>query len=334
MKLFLSYSRDDKAWTYELHRALNSNKTHSAWIDREITPSTDWWDTILTAIEECDCFLYILSPLSVQSIYCQTEMKYALALNKPILPVMLKFCKLPKELDQKQIQYLDVSSQTDIAVTVLPEIVKNLVIVEESLNQNKYPSQEAERPAVPTSASHTIYLIKRLSVPLMIIVLFFASIWGVGSVLQTILKPRPTIDPDRIVRVDLPAINSPPSMWQLRSTWNLPFNLITHSSYFIEIEYGFYPHEDVNYSNSSRYNDDNQISASVNFSLLKDEETVNRFDEVLVSSIDGGQFYLPNTHQIFASVLPPGDYQLEISVTNPRGWTLFFTDIYLLKSNQ
>jgi len=86
MKLFISYSRDDKAWVYELWRGLRDHAYHDAWIDQRIIPAQDWWDSILTNIEAAECVLYIMTPKSVDSIYCQAEMTYALALNKPILP--------------------------------------------------------------------------------------------------------------------------------------------------------------------------------------------------------------------------------------------------------
>jgi len=69
MKLFVSYSRDDKQWVY------------------------DFWRSIRERLrEEADCFIMVLTPRSLESIYCMAELDYALALNKPILPLMLKPC--------------------------------------------------------------------------------------------------------------------------------------------------------------------------------------------------------------------------------------------------
>ncbi|MCA9905148.1 MAG: toll/interleukin-1 receptor domain-containing protein, partial [Anaerolineae bacterium] len=84
-KLFISYSRDDKAWVYELWRALRDRAHYDAWIDQRIVPAQDWWDSILTNVEDADCVIYVMSPKSVESIYCVAEVNYALALNKPVL---------------------------------------------------------------------------------------------------------------------------------------------------------------------------------------------------------------------------------------------------------
>ena len=105
MRLFISYSRDDKAWTYELRRALRDRADHDAWIDQRIIPAQDWWDSILTNIEQAEGVIYVMTPKSVELIYCLAEMEYALALNKPVVPLMLKSCDNPAALRRRRIQY-------------------------------------------------------------------------------------------------------------------------------------------------------------------------------------------------------------------------------------
>ena len=109
MRLFLSYSRDDKAYVYELWRALRDRAHHDAWIDQRIVPAQDWWETILKNIETCETFIYLMTPKSVESIYCRAELTYALALNKPILPIMIKPCDYPQDLKTRRIQYSTVN---------------------------------------------------------------------------------------------------------------------------------------------------------------------------------------------------------------------------------
>jgi len=94
MKLFISSSRDDSAWTYEFWRTLREETSHHIWIDQRIVPASDWWRSILDEIEHCDCFMMVMSPKSVESIYCLAELNYAVALNKPILPLMLKSSRM------------------------------------------------------------------------------------------------------------------------------------------------------------------------------------------------------------------------------------------------
>src|SRR5258706_16015426 len=107
MKLFISYSRDDKAFVYDLAEKLRDEGQHDVWIDRRLVGADLWWDTILEAIEKCECFVSVMSPKFVASIYCGGELDYALALKKPILPLMLKSCDMPPSL--KAVQYTDIN---------------------------------------------------------------------------------------------------------------------------------------------------------------------------------------------------------------------------------
>ncbi len=151
MKLFISYSRDDKAWVYELWRNLRDRAHHDAWIDQRIIPAQDWWDSILTNIETAECVLYIMTPKSVDSIYCQAEMTYALALNKPILPLMLKPCNVPSEISTRRIQYFSLSD-TDSLGDVLFTIERGLSQIRVDIIQGKFvpPAPPPERPVEPT----------------------------------------------------------------------------------------------------------------------------------------------------------------------------------------
>lgn len=151
MKLFISYSRDDKAWVYELWRNLRDRAHHDAWIDQRIIPAQDWWDSILTNIESAECVLYIMTPKSVDSIYCQAEMTYALALNKPILPLMLKSCDVPPEISRRRIQYFGLSD-TDSLGDVLFTVERGLGQLRVDTLQGKFhpPTPYPDRPTEPS----------------------------------------------------------------------------------------------------------------------------------------------------------------------------------------
>ncbi|MBX3063711.1 MAG: SUMF1/EgtB/PvdO family nonheme iron enzyme [Anaerolineae bacterium] len=146
MKLFISYSREDKSWVYELWRALRDRAHHDVWIDQWIVPAQDWWATILQNIEVCECFLYVMTPQSVESIYCRAELAYALALNKPILPLLLKDTELPADL--KRIQFLTVTNESNWG-DVLFVIASALAEVRVDALQGKYPAQSAKPPSEP-----------------------------------------------------------------------------------------------------------------------------------------------------------------------------------------
>jgi hypothetical protein len=108
MKLFMSYSRDDKQYVHELATALREETQHDVWIDRRLVGADRWWDAILDEIAACECFIVILTPRYATSIFCAAELNYALALNKPILPLLMKPTELPAPL--KGIQYIDIEN--------------------------------------------------------------------------------------------------------------------------------------------------------------------------------------------------------------------------------
>ncbi|HEX2622408.1 MAG TPA: toll/interleukin-1 receptor domain-containing protein, partial [Phototrophicaceae bacterium] len=148
MKLFISYSRDDKAWVYELWRALRDEGHHDTWIDRQIVPASDWWTSILENIETRECFVYVMSPKSVESIYCTAELDYALGLNKPILPLMLKSATYPDKLKEKRIQYETFTDESSMD-RILFRFEKAIGHIREAVYQGKYQPTTATRPNVP-----------------------------------------------------------------------------------------------------------------------------------------------------------------------------------------
>lgn len=89
MVLFVSYARRDAAAVTKLHADLEHAK-HTAWIDRDLDGGQRWWDTILEQIRGCDLFVFVLSPDSLRSRACRAELAYAVALDRPVLPVMVR----------------------------------------------------------------------------------------------------------------------------------------------------------------------------------------------------------------------------------------------------
>lgn len=149
MKLFISYSRDDKSFVYELARKLNEEAEHDVWIDRRLTGADLWWDTILNSIEASECFVMILTPRSVGSIYCRAELDYAHALGKPILPLLLKPCTPPHILDR--IQYIDITNAS--LIETLLQSMNALHRLEMRLLRTgktwTFPDPPPKRPDVP-----------------------------------------------------------------------------------------------------------------------------------------------------------------------------------------
>ncbi|ODQ85141.1 hypothetical protein BHQ17_24405 [Mycolicibacterium holsaticum] len=86
--VFISYSSRDTETVGHLAAALRRGH-HDLWMDDELSGGDAWWRAILGKIRSCDVFLAALSQNMLQSKACQAEMRYALALGKPILPVLV-----------------------------------------------------------------------------------------------------------------------------------------------------------------------------------------------------------------------------------------------------
>jgi len=88
IKVFISYSRADKAFASELVLGLAACG-FAPYIDRQdIAPGEDWEKRLAGLITEADSIVYIVSPDSLASENCALELRQAVALRKRILPVV------------------------------------------------------------------------------------------------------------------------------------------------------------------------------------------------------------------------------------------------------
>jgi len=86
--VFISYAREDRKFVQRLHDALASAGRDS-WVDWEGIPaSAKWMAEVRAAIDEADCFCFVVSPDSVESPVCREEAAHAAASNKRILPLL------------------------------------------------------------------------------------------------------------------------------------------------------------------------------------------------------------------------------------------------------
>lgn len=89
-RVFISYSRKDKAFVQKLNDALDKMGVH-AWVDWEgIELASDWMETISQAIQGNDAFLFVISPDSLQSKICREELELGLKLNKKLIPILYR----------------------------------------------------------------------------------------------------------------------------------------------------------------------------------------------------------------------------------------------------
>ncbi len=106
MNLFISYAYPDKQRVEnQLIRVLRSGG-HTPHYDLNLVVGKNWQQALFEAIGRSDAFIYVISPASVDSEWCQWEYASAVRLGKPIIPVMIRNTKrMPSDL--AQVQYVD-----------------------------------------------------------------------------------------------------------------------------------------------------------------------------------------------------------------------------------
>jgi TolB-like protein len=95
--VFISYAHEDEGDVFNEIRALQ-NEGINAWYDEGIGPGSEWSDTLAEAIEGCACFVYFITPRSVDSENCRRELNFAQDENRQILAVHLEETDVPSGL--------------------------------------------------------------------------------------------------------------------------------------------------------------------------------------------------------------------------------------------
>ncbi|HET9908274.1 MAG TPA: toll/interleukin-1 receptor domain-containing protein [Anaerolineales bacterium] len=98
--IFISYSRRDLTFAQKIVDALAAQNVEM-WIDwKSIPKGEDWEQEIYRGIEAADALLFLISPDSIRSKMCNTEIIHALKSGKRILPVLLKKSTTSEFLDE------------------------------------------------------------------------------------------------------------------------------------------------------------------------------------------------------------------------------------------
>jgi len=132
MKLFISYARVDKPYCIQI---INTLDVHEIWYDQRLHAGQHWWQEILRRLEWCEGFVYLLSPESVDSEYCQREFELAQSMGRHIFPALIhRATKLPKSL--QEIQYVDFSK--GLTANAVKTLLNSIYLAEqESRDQGK-----------------------------------------------------------------------------------------------------------------------------------------------------------------------------------------------------
>ncbi|ESA33390.1 wd40 repeat-containing protein [Leptolyngbya sp. Heron Island J] len=110
-QVFLAYAQADAEVMDSMRRAL-WRQGFTVWSSQTDIPTGEAFkQAVNRGIEEADSMVYLLSSDALKSKYCQYELKYALALNKRIIPLLvnpLGAAESPSEL--ASLQYIDLTS--------------------------------------------------------------------------------------------------------------------------------------------------------------------------------------------------------------------------------
>ncbi len=113
MKLFVSYARVDKPFCKQLIDLLD---IHEVWYDYRLQIGQNWWDEILERLHWAEGVVFLVSPDSLKSQYCNEELDIALSSGKHIFPVMIRRdVQMPEKLFS--LQYADFSGGIDVSAT-------------------------------------------------------------------------------------------------------------------------------------------------------------------------------------------------------------------------
>ncbi len=126
---FISYSRADRTFVEKLVTSLTAHDI-TAWVDLHgILPSEEWLKKIQLGIETAKHFVFIISPDSVTSSYCQGEVDHAVNHSKRLIPVLYRDIKqkdlIPKALKERHYIFCRAADDFDKAMKELVDAINN-----------------------------------------------------------------------------------------------------------------------------------------------------------------------------------------------------------------
>ena len=128
-QVFLAYAQAD-AETMDIIRRSLQRQGFTVWSNQTDIPTGEAFkQAVHRGIEEADSMVYLLSPASLRSQYCQYELRYALSLEKRVEPILINSLGTAKSPpDLAAIQYIDLTDNLGQADYQLDEndLIKTL----------------------------------------------------------------------------------------------------------------------------------------------------------------------------------------------------------------
>ena len=152
MEIFITYSRSAQTQVLSLVKDLEE-LGHHVWFDHDLSGGQRWWDNILARIRACEIYVFAITQEALDSTACIRELKYAEALQKSPLPVIMNagisMAMVPRYLSN--MQYIDYSNSNEkSSVFALVKAISNVPA------SPALPEPLPEPPAVPISYLDTL----------------------------------------------------------------------------------------------------------------------------------------------------------------------------------
>ncbi len=101
LRIFLSYTTADRAQAHKLRGLLSQRPGLRVFTADTLSAGEDWQSKLRDELSQCDIFMVLLSPDSVDSDLTLQELGAVWALNKPVIPIVTHrdvFSKIPLTL--------------------------------------------------------------------------------------------------------------------------------------------------------------------------------------------------------------------------------------------
>ncbi len=121
-RVFLSYSRQDKAIADSLRQALTESDIEVLRDIEGTLAGEEWWKRIKEMIAEADSTVFLLSNRSATSKVCADEIEYARSINKKVIPATIEnvnWSSIPDGLSKIHCVYLQDQNITPATITTL-----------------------------------------------------------------------------------------------------------------------------------------------------------------------------------------------------------------------
>lgn len=106
VRIFLSYAAADRSYAQQLRNILSQHPNVQIFTTEMLNAGEDWESVLKEELSNCDKFLVVLSPTSVDSKWVLHELGAAWAIGKPIIPIVTNkevTFKIPVSISHLQI---------------------------------------------------------------------------------------------------------------------------------------------------------------------------------------------------------------------------------------